>query len=311
MYYIYKITNLINGKTYIGQRKCPQGINPEQDKYMGSGKHLKCAKLKYGLEFFSKKILISNIESKEEANTKEIKTIELYKKQGKAEYNIAKGGDGGDIYSCLSEEEKRNSNRKKSCNHYWLGKHLPKEMREKISRANTGKTLTNEQIERLRNVHIGKKLTEEHKRKISESNKGRVVTEETRKKISEKQKGKVIPEEQRRKISLANKGHKNSPEARRKISEKLKGRKFSEEQRKHISESLKGKGHPQKESTKKKISKTMMGVRSKRIFCIETGIYYKSLTAASNETGIGLNRLSECCCGKRELAGGYHWKFVL
>lgn len=310
MYYIYEITNLINGKTYIGQRKCPQDISPENDKYMGSGKHLKCAKLKYGLEFFSKKILISDIDSKEEANIKEIEMIELYKKQGKAEYNIAKGGDGGDIYSCLSEEEKRNSDRKKSCNNYWLGKHLPKEMREKISRANTGKKLTNEQIERLRNVHIGKKLTEEHKRKISESNKGRVVTEETRKKISEKQKGKVIPEEQRRKLSLANKGHKNSPEARRKISVKLKGRKFSEERRKHISEALKGKGHPQKESTKEKISKSMMGVRSKKVICVETGIVYESLTVASRETNIRLNRISDSCRGNREFAGGYHWRYA-
>lgn len=37
MYYIYRITNNINGKTYIGQHKYKK-LN---DYYMGSGKHWK------------------------------------------------------------------------------------------------------------------------------------------------------------------------------------------------------------------------------------------------------------------------------
>lgn len=39
MYYIYRITNLINGKTYIGQHK----YKKIKDTYMGSGKILKNA----------------------------------------------------------------------------------------------------------------------------------------------------------------------------------------------------------------------------------------------------------------------------
>jgi hypothetical protein len=34
-HYVYKITNLINGKWYIGKRK---HVNPYEDSYMGSGK---------------------------------------------------------------------------------------------------------------------------------------------------------------------------------------------------------------------------------------------------------------------------------
>ena len=46
MYYIYRITNLINGKTYIGQHKYEE-LN---EYYKGSGKHLKRAQQKYGIE---------------------------------------------------------------------------------------------------------------------------------------------------------------------------------------------------------------------------------------------------------------------
>ena len=40
-HYVYEITNLINGKKYIGKRSCKCSI--EEDKYMGSGKLLKKA----------------------------------------------------------------------------------------------------------------------------------------------------------------------------------------------------------------------------------------------------------------------------
>lgn len=44
-HYIYKTTNLINGKIYIGKRSHE---NPEKDKYMGSGTVLRKAFNKYG-----------------------------------------------------------------------------------------------------------------------------------------------------------------------------------------------------------------------------------------------------------------------
>lgn len=52
-HYVYEITNLVNGKKYIGKRSCSCSI--EQDKYMGSGKILKQAEKNMGLIIFQKK----------------------------------------------------------------------------------------------------------------------------------------------------------------------------------------------------------------------------------------------------------------
>lgn len=90
MWCIYRITNHINGKTYIGQHRYTN-LN---DSYMGSGKLLMLAIKKYGLCHFSKEILISDITTREEADKEEIKMIALERKNGHSEYNIVDGGQG-------------------------------------------------------------------------------------------------------------------------------------------------------------------------------------------------------------------------
>ena len=79
MYYIYLITNKVNDKTYIGQRKCPANKFPEQDiKYMGSGYRLQFAQEKYGIENFSKEIL-AVAETQENIDILERVFIALYR----------------------------------------------------------------------------------------------------------------------------------------------------------------------------------------------------------------------------------------
>lgn len=63
--FIYKTTNLVNNKIYIGQSK------KNKPEYLGSGKILKKAIKKYGIEKFKKEILCV-CKDKTELNQKEI-----------------------------------------------------------------------------------------------------------------------------------------------------------------------------------------------------------------------------------------------
>lgn len=91
MYYtIYKTTNLINGKIYIGKH---QTLDPN-DSYIGSGKHLNYAIKKYGRENFVKEVLhIFDNEDDMNAKEKELVTEELLARDDV--YNMCPGGQGG------------------------------------------------------------------------------------------------------------------------------------------------------------------------------------------------------------------------
>lgn len=53
IYIVYKITNTVNNKIYVGKHQ----TEDIRDDYLGSGKILKKAIDKYGVEFFKKEIL--------------------------------------------------------------------------------------------------------------------------------------------------------------------------------------------------------------------------------------------------------------
>jgi hypothetical protein len=94
MYYaIYKITNQINGKFYIGSHK----TEDLDDKYMGSGKYLKRAQEKYGFENFKKEILFV-FETAEDMYAKEAEIVNEEFLAEENTYNLKIGGFGGFNY---------------------------------------------------------------------------------------------------------------------------------------------------------------------------------------------------------------------
>lgn len=91
MYYIiYKTTNLVNQKVYIGKHQT-QDLN---DNYYGSGKHLTRAIKKYGLANFKKEILFV-FDNEEEMNLKEKELVTEEFCKLRNTYNLCPGGQGG------------------------------------------------------------------------------------------------------------------------------------------------------------------------------------------------------------------------
>lgn len=87
---IYKITNLTNNKIYIGKHITEN----KNDDYFGSGKLIKKAIKKYGIENFKKEILLE-CSSKEEMDQKEKEFVDDVFVKSKNTYNLKIGGDGG------------------------------------------------------------------------------------------------------------------------------------------------------------------------------------------------------------------------
>lgn len=88
-YTVYKITNIVNGKIYVGKHHT---LNLD-DGYMGSGQNLKRALAKYGVENFRKEILF-DFDNSDDMNSKEIEIVnEEFVARGDT-YNLSLGGAG-------------------------------------------------------------------------------------------------------------------------------------------------------------------------------------------------------------------------
>jgi len=162
MYYtVYKITNLINDKIYIGVHKT-EDIN---DDYMGSGKILKRAQEKYGIENFKKEILevFNNIEDMFNMES-QLVNEEFLKREDT--YNLKLGGVGG------WDHIDNTGNKHGDCFNWYIQKLKDPEFKSKDSKNKS---------ERMKQLHKkgllkydnfkGKNHSDEVKKKISETQK--------------------------------------------------------------------------------------------------------------------------------------------
>lgn len=155
--YIYKTTNLINGRIYIGQKKGSKFI----PNYLGSGTALALAITKYGKENFKTEVLCW-AESQDKLNSLEITTISKYRLTENL-YNIAAGGEGGDTTSANPRKKQIVKQRAKGLRAWYasLSNDEKDQHNKKISSSKKGKS----------NGHIGFKHSAETIKKIAESNK--------------------------------------------------------------------------------------------------------------------------------------------
>jgi predicted GIY-YIG superfamily endonuclease len=87
---VYQVENQINSRLYVGVHKT---VDPNDD-YMGSGKLIKRAIQKHGVENFAKKILLVT-EDKSEAFALEKQLVTLDRIEAGELYNLKEGGEGG------------------------------------------------------------------------------------------------------------------------------------------------------------------------------------------------------------------------
>lgn len=99
--HMYKFTNKVNGKFYYGVHD-----GTKTDKYLGSGKLLKMAQKKYGLDNFSKEILLW-FDSMDEAYEYEEVVVNQAMVDNPNCYNMKTGGRGGRTGEKRSELSKR------------------------------------------------------------------------------------------------------------------------------------------------------------------------------------------------------------
>lgn len=173
---IYKITNIINSKSYVGQTVYGLDRRWNQHNSKSSGcRALASAIRKHGKENFTIEI-VAVCNSLSELNKQETKFIKEFNTLSPNGYNLTTGGEG----KVLSEESKAriseaNQGRKhsedfrQSRRKNQTGKSHSEETKEKMSKVSTGKPKSDEHRFNISKSKTGTKLSSEHKNSIKQT----------------------------------------------------------------------------------------------------------------------------------------------
>jgi group I intron endonuclease len=177
---VYKSTNMVNGKCYIGQttqtlNRRISGHIHNSIKKMYKGIFSQAIR-KYGIENFKWEVLQECYTREELDNTEKI----FIEKNKEICYNISIGGLGSSGFkqSPISIEKRRIK---------LLGKKRTDEQKRLQSERMKGRKQTEEQRQKNIKCHMGLKHSEETRKKMSESHKGKTFTDEHKRNISNSQ----------------------------------------------------------------------------------------------------------------------------
>lgn len=331
---IYKCTNLINGKIYIGQtikglehRKGLHEITADKNR----GFYFHNAIRKYGKENFKWEIIDSGL-SKIDLDNKEIFYINIFNVLNHDfGYNIKSGGSCGNPYAGKTKEEMNVISKRKS--QAFKGRIFTQEHKLKISqtRINFSKDKwaeirLKEKLTKLKRTEEQKEITK-LKYKNTRENKSEEERRETRRKLSESKKGeknpfygKKRPEHSefmktqfhhKKGEESAQFGKKHSEETKRKIGDKHRGKivsKESIEKQKISSKKTRDcRTDAEKQIISQKISRAMKGSKNPRaikIMCIETGYIFGCLK------DVNIKGLTKKAINENKSFGGFTYKII-
>lgn len=290
---VYKHTNKINGKMYVGITS----QNPKHRWNYGisykNNLHFNNSIKKYGWDNFEHKILFANLTTKE-AKEIEIELIDYHKlNDDKFGYNVSKGGDLnhlGHKHSALAKKRMSENHADfKGANSTSSMKIICIETKQIFNSIGEAGRILGCDHRGVHNVLKGKSksclglhfdyLKNYDPNKEYDLSVG--YTEKSRKKISDANKGRTP----------WNKNKKLSQETKDKISRANKGRKVSDEEKLNRSQAC------------------MNNKNSKKVICIETQQIFPSISEAARVLNLSIGNIAAICRKERAQTHGLHFEY--
>lgn len=286
--YIYKTTNLINGKIYIGQKHSDKFLG---NTYLGSGKELRKSIIKYGKSNF-KVELIEEVETKELMDEREIYWISYYHSTNKEiGYNLS---EGGNVNRTLVGE-----------NNPFYGKHHTMESKKKNSDSCKGRIPWNNGLTKETDERVKKYV-------LNNNNRGKTkdtvwINNGTVSKMIKKEyiEGYLNKNWKLGRLPLPKDSYKGITLGRIRINNGIIERNIKEEELDSYLSNGWVRGRLKFKDTSK-FGKHM----TKSIICLETNCIYTSVKEASEQLKISSSSISRSCKKDTYTAGGYHWKYL-